>query len=200
MSNSERKTQQKEALRSGILHAARSIALRDGWQAVTIRKIADEVAYTPPIVYEYFENKEAVLFEVAMDGFRSLRQELDDDLTAGKDAGQKLTDCAKKHWSFAKRNPELYKLMFGIETMPSLAAKRPQEVMAIGVIIKSAILEISPDLDAQELKELFFQWLCIVNGFVMMALIIYPQTEESDVWQPEQFLERANKRFIRSLT
>ena len=200
MSSNERKVRQKEALRAGILEAARNIALRDGWQAVTIRKIADEVEYTPPIVYEHFVNKEAVLFEIAKDGFRLLRGGLESEEKNGSDSKHRLINYAKIHWEFANQYPQLYKLMFGIETMPSLAAERPQEVLAIGEMIKSAIKAIAPTLEEQELKELYFQWMCVVNGFITMALIMQDRAPQNEKWEPEQYLERANRRFIKSIS
>jgi hypothetical protein len=89
--------------------------------------------------------------------------------------------------------------MFGIETMPSLTVERPQEVMAIGELIKNIIRQIAPSLQEQEVKELFFQWICIVNGYITMAIIMQGKAKEQEEWQPEQFLERANRRFIKSL-
>src|SRR4028119_232930 len=50
----ERRQRQKETLRSGILAAAREIASTEGWRAVTIRKIAARVEYSPPGIYEDF--------------------------------------------------------------------------------------------------------------------------------------------------
>jgi AcrR family transcriptional regulator len=197
MSSIERKTRQKEALRAGILQAARKIALQEGWQAVTIRKIADEVEYTPPIVYEHFANKEAVFYELAMEGFGSIRCLLEAETDA--DPARRLVRYALAHWHFAMGNKELYKLMFGIETLPSLATERPQVVLAIGEMIKRTILDMAPALQAQEVKELFFQWSCIVHGFITMALIMQGKSTEAGEWQPEQFLERATLRFIKSL-
>jgi hypothetical protein len=73
--------------------------------------------------------------------------------------------------------------------------------MAIGGMIKRTILQIAPALGEQELRELFFQWSCIVHGFITMALILEGKTSPAEgEWQPEQFLERATLRFIRSLT
>jgi hypothetical protein len=91
--------------------------------------------------------------------------------------------------------------MFGIETLPSLAIERPQVVMAIGGMIKRTILEMAPTLGEQEVRELFFQWSCIVHGFITMALILEGKTSPAEgEWQPEQFLERATLRFIKSLS
>jgi AcrR family transcriptional regulator len=198
MSSIERKARQKEALRAGILAAARRIALQEGWQAVTIRKIADEVEYTPPIVYEHFANKEAVFYELAMEGFGAIRGLLEAETEA--DPARRLVRYALVHWQYATANTELYKLMFGIETLPSLATERPQVVLAIGEMIKRTILEMAPALNGQEVRELFFQWSCIVHGFITMALIMQGKTmPEEGEWQPEQFLERATLRFIKSL-
>src|SRR4028118_2384992 len=103
MSSIERKIRQKETLREGILQAARKIAIQEGWQAVTIRKIADEIEYTPPIVYEYFANKEAVFYELAMEGFKILRTKL--EAQANADPSQRLIGYALLHWQFANEQP-----------------------------------------------------------------------------------------------
>ena len=55
MSKVELKKQKKEELRKHILTAAQNIASDNGWQNVTIRKICDEIGYTAPIVYHYFD-------------------------------------------------------------------------------------------------------------------------------------------------
>lgn len=197
MSSIERKIRQKENLREGILQAAKKIAVNEGWQAVTIRKIADEIEYTPPIVYEHFANKEAVFFALAMEGFNMLRGQLETQVNP--DASQRLIGYAITHWQFANEHTELYKLMFGIDTIPSFAVERPMELMAIGELIKSTIRKIAPSLKEKEVRELFFQWMCIVNGFITMALIMHEKAKEQEEWEPEQFLERANHRFIKSL-
>ena len=57
-------------MKQAILAAARDIAAQEGWQAVTIRKVADRIEYSPPMIYEHFENKDAVLLELMREGFR----------------------------------------------------------------------------------------------------------------------------------
>ena len=77
MSHIERRLRAKEETKQSILAAARKIAGKEGWQAVTIRKIADEIEYTPPIVYEYFENKEALFKELIYFGFRLMHKDIE---------------------------------------------------------------------------------------------------------------------------
>ena len=54
----ERRERAKQDMKQNILGAAREIAAQEGWQAVTIRKVAELVEYSPPTLYEYFDSKD----------------------------------------------------------------------------------------------------------------------------------------------
>ena len=114
MSIKDRRERQKEATRSGILSAALEIAKSDGWSAVTIRRVAERVEYTPPIIYQYFENKDALLEELQNQGFALLTERLEavgwDDEA---DTAEQLLDAAEAYVEFAYDEPELYQLMHG---------------------------------------------------------------------------------------
>src|ERR1700756_5705553 len=68
----QRREREKQEVRQGILTAAREIARQEGWQSVTVRKVADRIEYSPPTIYEYFESKEDILIELLREGFRQL--------------------------------------------------------------------------------------------------------------------------------
>ncbi len=72
MSVKERRERQKQAVRESILTAAGKIAREEGWSAVTVRRAAEVIEYTPPIIYEYFANKAALLGELQAKGFALL--------------------------------------------------------------------------------------------------------------------------------
>ena len=65
----ERRQRQRQELRGGILAAAREIASTEGWRAVTIRRIAERIEYSPPVLYEYFDSKDDILLELARMGY-----------------------------------------------------------------------------------------------------------------------------------
>src|SRR3982751_1592473 len=79
----ERKERQRQEVRDSILEAAWKLVHEDGWANLSIRKIADAIEYSVPVVYDHFENKEAILFEFNKRGFRLL--------------GEKLREVAAKH-------------------------------------------------------------------------------------------------------
>ena len=65
----QRKERERRAMAEGILAAARAIAGEEGWPAVTMRKIAARIEYSPPALYEYFDSKEAILLALLRRGY-----------------------------------------------------------------------------------------------------------------------------------
>src|SRR5580658_4540027 len=72
MGSKERIHRLKEQTRVNILDAAYDIVKDEGWQALSMRKIADKIEYTAPIIYEYYANKDAILLELSKKGFEML--------------------------------------------------------------------------------------------------------------------------------
>lgn len=66
----ERREREKEELRQKILDAAIELIARDGHEALTIRKLASRIEYSPRTIYLYFADKEALLEDVVEEGFR----------------------------------------------------------------------------------------------------------------------------------
>src|ERR1700712_2703940 len=76
MGITERKIRQKEEVYSSILRASWKIVEKEGWQALSIRKIAEAIEYSAPVIYDHFENKEAILLEFTKQGFKLLNERL----------------------------------------------------------------------------------------------------------------------------
>ena len=68
----ERKLRDKQARRAQIISAARRIAELEGWSNVTVRRLADEIAYSQPVLYAHFGSREGILDAVAIEGFQEL--------------------------------------------------------------------------------------------------------------------------------
>ena len=62
----------REARREQIIGAARRIAELEGWSSVTIRRLADEISYSHPVLYGHFASRDGILAAVAIDGFGEL--------------------------------------------------------------------------------------------------------------------------------
>ena len=142
MVTAARRERQRREVRQGILDAARVIAARDGWQAVTVRRLAEQVEYSPPIIYQHFANKEAVLLELVREGFRMLLTALD---AAREGAGRPedaLLRMAHAYWAFAWDAPDLYQVMYGLGGVPFGVAATWDDGNRIGEAVAPVVAAI----------------------------------------------------------
>ncbi|MQA30377.1 MAG: TetR family transcriptional regulator [Luteitalea sp.] len=68
----ERQERDREAVRRAILDAAKELFVREGYENVSIRKIAELIEYSPAAIYSYFPSKDDIFFSIAEEGFRLL--------------------------------------------------------------------------------------------------------------------------------
>ena len=112
----ERKGRDRAEREHRITAAARLIAAGEGWSAVTIRRLAEVIEYSQPVLYSHFENRDAIVAAVAVEGFRELATALRQAArgsSAGRDA---IRNVAAAYLTFAGEHPALYEAMF---TMPT---------------------------------------------------------------------------------
>jgi AcrR family transcriptional regulator len=107
----ERRVREREEIRGKILDAARDLFVAEGYDAVTMRKIADRIEYSPTAIYFHFRDKEALLKELCETDFRSLAhqfaamQEISDPM-------EKLKATGHAYLQFGLDYPNHYRLMF----------------------------------------------------------------------------------------
>lgn len=109
----ERRQRQKEEVRKEIIMAAWEMVKKDGWQSLSIRKIADAIEYSVPVIYDHFENKEALLQEFGKIGFNKLSTRLETAKAEHTDSAAQIKAMADAYWDFASAYTELYQLIFG---------------------------------------------------------------------------------------
>jgi len=109
----ERKLRDRQARRAQILGAARRIAESEGWSSVTVRRLADEISYSQPVLYSHFESREGILAAVAVEGFEELGLALEKARRRGK-RGNAVDSVAAAYLEFAASSPALYEVMFSL--------------------------------------------------------------------------------------
>ena len=118
MGTKERRDRERHELRQAILMASRDIAAREGWQSVSIRKVAERIEYSPPTIYEHFPCKEALLVELMREGFRLLMERVRAGNSATASPEARIRAVALAYWGFAWDYPELYQVMHGLGGVP----------------------------------------------------------------------------------
>ena len=114
MGIAERRLRQKEEIRASILATAWQLVKDEGWQSLSIRKIAEAIEYSVPVIYDHFENKEAILLQFGKDGFGLLIKKMQQAKKKSTDPAEQLRAIADAYWNFAYKNKEYYQLMFGL--------------------------------------------------------------------------------------
>ncbi|MET0748809.1 MAG: TetR/AcrR family transcriptional regulator [Rhizobium sp.] len=115
MGISERKIREREDRERRIVVAARTIAERDGWAAVTVRRLADEIEYSQPVLYSHFGNRDEIVGAVALEGFEELAAMLRAAIRPAP-ASALVESVAIAYLDFAFARPALYEAMFVLPT------------------------------------------------------------------------------------
>jgi AcrR family transcriptional regulator len=99
-------------LRRGLLAAAEELLASGGAEAVTLRAVARRAGVSPGAPYHHFENKEALLAAVGAEGFRQLRDVLDEALFGIEPPGDRLERMVTTYVRFATEHAAHYGFMF----------------------------------------------------------------------------------------
>ena len=120
----ERKERQKVEMQEAILDAALKLFSDEGYDNVTMRKIANKIEYSVGTIYLYFKDKSEIFFELHTKGFAEFYQR---QLSVQhiKDPIERLTAHGEAYIKFAMDNPEYYDLMF-ISRSPEINLKESE--------------------------------------------------------------------------
>lgn len=197
MAVSVRREAQKKAIREAILVASRNIVTNEGWQAVSIRKIADAIGYSLPVVYDYFKSKDAILEEFVKNGFAMLTEEI----TFAKD---KLTEPTAQleaigdaYFNFAFKHSEYYQMMFGLG-MPTCEMVREVEEIGnfSGTVISTMQKMMTPPVIKEQTILKFHTFWSILHGLTSINMVNVAATPNR---LQQQVLQDAIQGFIKNI-
>lgn len=198
MASKDRILRLKEETRINILDAALQIVKEEGWQALSMRKIADVIEYTAPIIYEYFSNKDAILLELTRKGFLILSKELKDAKSKHRLPEKQLEAMWLAYWSFAFENKELYQVMFGVTTNCCCALVNTlTESELPGDLFSEVIGELMhiEDLDSDVICTKYYTFWSVVHGLISINILSRGSSDEIN----RQVLKDAIGGIIRSI-
>src|SRR5882724_2139598 len=149
----ERQERDREAVRRSILDAARDLFVTEGFQNVSIRKIAERIEYSPAAIYGYFPSKDDIFFALAEEGFRLLG---DPGAETNRARLQHLPPMERvqahvwRLYEFSREQPQYFALMFVDRSVPRIS--REYQRFAFAREMKQHIVEdLQASIDAGEL-------------------------------------------------
>jgi len=180
MGSKERIQRLKEETRANILDAALKIVKEEGWQALSMRKIADKIEYTAPIIYEYFLNKEAILFELTRQGYVKLGKAIKAAKNKFAKTDEQLEAMWTAYWNFAFKNKEFYQLMFGVDMMCCEQKKSMPEVDYLDNLFFDTIKELMSAEQPEEgmVCRKYYTFWSIIHGLISINMVNKGRDEE----------------------
>lgn len=108
----EKRDKHKEEFRREILDAARELFVEEGYEAFSMRKLAQKIDFSPTTIYLYFKDKDALLYaiceelgEQCLSQFRKIQNQ-------NADPVKKLREALLFHIKVGTSNPNHYKVLF----------------------------------------------------------------------------------------
>jgi AcrR family transcriptional regulator len=123
----ERREREKEQVRRKILDAARALFVEEGYEAVTMRKIAAAIEYSPTAIYLHFRDKKAVVNALCDSDFLKLATRFR-KIAQVADPIERLRAAGLAYADFALRHPNHYRLMFMTPHPPHMPEESAIEV------------------------------------------------------------------------
>jgi AcrR family transcriptional regulator len=120
-----RRSETGPALRRAILDWARHLLLSDGYQSLSLRKIAREVGCSATSIYLHFESKDALVHALIDEGMAALGLALEQADHPSAPPPERLRGLCAAYVRFGLDNPEYYQVMFQLH--PARMARYPAE-------------------------------------------------------------------------
>ncbi|WP_426667922.1 TetR/AcrR family transcriptional regulator [Mucilaginibacter sp. McL0603] len=180
MASKDRILRLKEETRMNILDASLNIVKEEGWSALSMRKIADKIEYTAPIIYEYFSNKEAILMELTRKGFLILAN----DMKAAKEKhrlpAKQLEAMWLAYWNFAFAEKELYQVMFGVDVNCCELCEIMPEAEVPSTMVSEVIKELmSPNEPTEgEVCVKYYTFWSVIHGLISINMVRRTTSDE----------------------
>lgn len=174
----QRRERERDATRAAILAAARDLGRTEGWDAVTMRALADRLEYSANFAYRYFTGRDDILLGVVRTGFAELRDAMLDAVSAepgpsGRARRREPAECAAvrraahAYLEFAVTQPDLYQLMYGVGGARVPATDAWSEGQAIGDVL---IDQLNAAGDRESERHVLQLWATI-HGLVTLAAV-----------------------------
>ncbi|RCH56326.1 TetR/AcrR family transcriptional regulator [Mucilaginibacter hurinus] len=195
----ERRQRQKDEVRNDIICAAWNLVKKEGWNSLSIRKIAEAIEYSVPVIYDHFENKEAIYLEFAKKGFRTLTDKVLAAKDEHTDAAKQIKAMADAYWDFAIDNTELYQLMFGIGmACCEIGKAMPEQEKFRSLVMEpiEALIKQSGRRDINSCLKYHTFW-SVMHGLISIKIIGNPAIEHE---LNKMVIDDAMSGFIKNLS
>jgi len=110
----ERRARDKEALRAKILDATSRLMVNEGLESVSIRRIAEQIEYSPATIYLYFKDKAELIDAICEELFGQMIEVLGAATANEADPLKRFRKGLRAYVEFGISHPNHYLAVFGV--------------------------------------------------------------------------------------
>ncbi len=111
MTVKERREREKSETRDKILDAARELFVTEGYEGVSMRRVAEKIEYSPTAIYVYFADKQQLFRELCLQDYARLA-EVFQSSEMSSDPIERLRQIGRTYTEFGMHYPNHYQFMF----------------------------------------------------------------------------------------
>lgn len=109
MGTAERRKLEIENLKKKIIDAAEELLISDGYENLSIRKIASKIEYSPGIIYHYFKDKGEIMDKIVTKGYNNMLKKLSEVHVDSENPEKTLVKGLKVYIEYMLENPEQFR-------------------------------------------------------------------------------------------
>ena len=174
----ERRAREKEALRAKILEATSRLLVEEGFERASIRRIAEQIEYSPATIYLYFKDKAELIDAICEELFGQMVEVLGTAGDQETDPLKKLRVGIRAYIEFGITHPHHYLAVFGAPQRPyDIPAVDPKDPHRLGMeafeVLRRAIracigFGVVPAGDAETISHAL--WMCM-HGITSLMIM-----------------------------
>ena len=161
-----------ESFKARLCEAAMQMFADEGYEAVTLRALAEKLGCSHALPYRYFADKHEIFAAVCALGFERFADALERSIVGVTDAEERLRVLANAYFRFALREPHAYRIMFELRepARKPNAEYRVKEIRSWQALLQAVEIAVQEGLLAGDPNDLAHQFWAGLHGLVSLHL------------------------------
>jgi AcrR family transcriptional regulator len=161
-----------ESFKARLCEAAMEMFAEEGYEAVTLRALAEKLGCSHALPYRYFKDKQEIFAAVCALGFERFADALERAAAGVEDPEERLRVLAQAYFRFALREPHAYRIMFELREpeRPAKAQYRVKEIRSWQALLSAVELAVQAGVLAGDPNVVAHQYWAALHGLVSLHL------------------------------
>lgn len=202
----ERTLQEKEQEKNKILECAISLFQSEGYDAISMRKIAKELKISTTKIYNYFHNRDEIYISIAVESYKLFNSIIESNLLKAKTSDDALECLIKTFFRISQKYEDNYRILFerGLPKykdyigtdLENIAVKKKEVGLKFFDLFKRVIKEYMDDHglgSKYDMDTIALNFFCIIHGNINLQ---HNKLIKEVIDKPEDYLELTAKRLL----